>query len=604
MGEPLPGGPQPGPPDVRFPEPAVPGAPPPLLPRPTFPWVPLPPEEATALPLEDSWSLSSPYVDPALTAGLADVAQWCSRIQVAAEPGWSAVTLLRADAPMRRVEAPSLAFIDEMSLAVTAVRASEAALPEAPAGTPLLSRLRMLHERFVPGSIRYPADAQWQELGGVPAVLDRLATGARSFPSAFSLAAEVSGGLGMVVFGYAPEDRHMTVTGVAIPLAAMAEPTETGIRWVLPRGWSGREELQLVSETVIARAHLEPLLPGWGLAEWTDAVFARAPFLRDLRQLGDRAITVPGVDVARLARFDWQPSGRGRTLTTVVTGVTGDHGFSFVIEVPLGTGTQFHTTDPDAVLATLSVAPDASPRRDMTRASLAGHDLRGADLRGVDLKEADLRGTDLRGADLHDADMSGCLLHGADLRETLVGRASLGHVGGDPELTWIYNPEIWGAHADDETRWPQEFEIFGAGIVFDGPELRLMDGELVNVPVDPDAEASAWGSVSTGHSPSTSNGQGRVRLVQGWVAYVETDAGPEIRVRGDRLLACNLRLLRGQRVFHRSGWWSIVGHDDEQGTLAMEQGDLAEVVDAGDLFKDNARRWWWHVPGSEYTARD
>jgi len=254
------------------------------------------------------------------------------------------------------------------------------------------------------------------------------------------------------------------------------------------------------------------------------------------------------------------------------------------------------------------------PRRDMTWASLAGHDLRGADLRrmdlngadlrGTDLRRADLRGTDLRGADLLDADMGGCSLHGADLRETRVGNAGLGHRGGDPELTFIYNPEVWGSRADDETRWPQAFKVFGAGIVFEGPEPRPLEGEVVNVAVDPAARASAWGSVSTDQSPPGSNGQGRVRQVQGWLAHIETDAGPEISVPGDRLLACNLRLLRGERVLHRSGWWLIVGHDDEQGTLALEQAELTEVVRAVDLFEDNAHRWWWHVPGSEYTARD
>ncbi len=243
----------------------------------------------------------------------------------------------------------------------------------------------------------------------------------------------------------------------------------------------------------------------------------------------------------------------------------------------------------------------------MTRDSLAGRDLRGADLRradlhgadlrAADLRGADLRGTDLRGADLRDADLGGCALHGADLRETLLGNAQLGHRGGDPELTFIYNPEIWGARADDGTRWPHGFKIFGAGIVFEGPELLPLVGETVDLPVDHDA---GRGVVSTGRS----HGRGRVRWVRGWQARIETDAGPPMTVPGARLLAHNLRLLDGQRAFHRSGWWTVVGHDDEQRTLALQQGDLAAVVDATDLFEDNADRWWWHVPGSEYTARD
>jgi hypothetical protein len=62
---------------------------------------------------------------------------------------------------------------------------------------------------------------------------------------------------------------------------------------------------------------------------------------------------VRGVDEARLQRFDWQPSGRGRLLTTVVTGITGDHGFSFVLEVPLQS--EGPLVDPDAVLASVEV---------------------------------------------------------------------------------------------------------------------------------------------------------------------------------------------------------------------------------------------------------
>lgn len=235
-------------------------------------------------------------------------------------------------------------------------------------------------------------------------------------------------------------------------------------------------------------------------------------------------------------------------------------------------------------------------RRDMTRASLAGRDLRGANLRCVDLSGADLKGTNLRGADLRDADMAGCLLHGADLRETLVGNSCLDHRGGDPELTWIYNPEVWNARADDETRWPEDFTIYGAGIIFDGPELRRLEGEVVKFQLDPQTPGR-WGRR---RAPQP---QGLVREVRGGRARIQTDAGAEISVFGQQLLANNLRLLRGERAFHLGQWWSIVGHDDEQGTLEMEHGDLTEVVRAQDLFEDNFHRWWWHIPGSEYTAR-
>jgi hypothetical protein len=66
---------------------------------------------------------------------------------------------------------------------------------------------------------------------------------------------------------------------------------------------------------------------------------------------------VPGLDAARLDRFDWQPSGRGRLLTTVVAGVSGADGFSFVFEVPLEGGGDLTVSDPDEILSMVTVEP-------------------------------------------------------------------------------------------------------------------------------------------------------------------------------------------------------------------------------------------------------
>ena len=59
-----------------------------------------------------------------------------------------------------------------------------------------------------------------------------------------------------------------------------------------------------------------------------------------------------GLAAARLHRFDWQPSGRGRVLTTVCVGVTGGAarlaGFSLVCEVSLE-GDQI-SVQPDEIL--------------------------------------------------------------------------------------------------------------------------------------------------------------------------------------------------------------------------------------------------------------
>jgi hypothetical protein len=120
----------------------------------------------------------------------------------------------------------------------------------------------------------------------------------------------------------------------------------------VPGKWSATEELQVTTETLQAFIRLEPLPPGTGLEERNGEV-ARAPFLRDLRQLGDRAVFVRGLDEARLQRFDWQPSASDRLLTTVVTGITGGHGFSFVLEVPLQV--EGPPVDPDAILASVEV---------------------------------------------------------------------------------------------------------------------------------------------------------------------------------------------------------------------------------------------------------
>jgi hypothetical protein len=267
---------------------------------------------------------------------------------------------VRTTAPSRHTEGPDIAFLEEQSLAVTGLRASEPALPDAPAGTPLLSRLRVLHERFLPRLPYLPLNAEWTDLDGAPAVLDYLGLQPGGVPTAFSISADLGDGRGAVAFGSAPASRSATLTEVAVPLAKRLSAADDRLTWVLPAGWSWSEELQLVSETAIARVRLEPMPPGWGLAEWTRDVFARAPFLRDLRPLGDREVTIPGVAGAQLSRFDWQPPGQPRVLTNVVTGLTGRDGFSLVLEIPFEFGPEFHTMSPDAVLGMVSVATDGA----------------------------------------------------------------------------------------------------------------------------------------------------------------------------------------------------------------------------------------------------
>ena len=301
--------PAPPPPPPQFPAAASPGYPPPPLP---------------ALPMtfsEPITDLGDDAVDPALGNGFAGLVDRPTRLRAASSPEWSTVTLVRADGPMRHTARQPVAFYDERPLALTVARIPAASLPDAPPGIDLLSRLRMVHRKLIPGYVQRPVDATWQQLGGLPAVLDRLCQPAGGRICGFSLAAPVDDG-GLLATGWAPPDRTETLQRVAMPLATLARPDADGLAWASLPLWSTREELQISTSSVLATATLEPLQPGQTLTEWTDVVYRRAPFLRGMQRLGDRPVTVRGVDEAWMSRFDWQPSGRGRSLTTVVTGTS------------------------------------------------------------------------------------------------------------------------------------------------------------------------------------------------------------------------------------------------------------------------------------------
>jgi hypothetical protein len=216
----------------------------------------------------------------------------------------------------------------------------------------------MVHRRLLPRFAQRPVDAGWHRLAGRPAVLDRLTQSAGGPVTGFSLATAVGDG-GLVVVGSAPPDRVDTLHRVALPLAGTARIDDAGVAWCTLPGWHDREELQISTASVLAHVTLEPLRPGSDLGGWTDVVFGRAPFLRDRRTLGNRVVPVRGLEEARLCSFDWQPAGRGRVLTTVVTGTVGRSGFSFVLDVPFD-GPHL-LLDPEAVLALVEVRPVAPP---------------------------------------------------------------------------------------------------------------------------------------------------------------------------------------------------------------------------------------------------
>ena len=303
--------------------------------------------------------LGDDAVDPALGNGFAGLVDRPTRMRAASSPEWSTITLVRADGPLRHTSRQPVAFFDERPLALTVARIPAASLPDAPPGTDLLSRLRMVHRKLVPGYVSRPVDAAWQQLGGRPAVLDRLCQPAGGRICGFSLATPMDDG-GLLATGWAPPDRTETLQRVAIPLASLARPDADGLAWATLPLWSTREELQISTSSVLAVAALEPLRLGQTLPEWTEVVYRRAPFLRGMQRLGDRPVTVRGVDEAWMSRFDWQPSGRGRTLTTVVTGVAGGDGFSFSVEVPFEGEPLL--LDPAAILALIEVLPPSAPR--------------------------------------------------------------------------------------------------------------------------------------------------------------------------------------------------------------------------------------------------
>jgi hypothetical protein len=297
------------------------------------------------------------YRDPVLEDRLEDATEWHSRLRVDPPPGWAAATVLRLEGPERWSPPPDKAImVEDLPLSLVAMRLPEPSLNPHPEPVPLLSRLRMLHARLLPEAIRFPLSAEWAELDSHPAVLDRLAMRAGGQLAGFSLAAERTPEEGLVVLGSAMPGRHRALAEVAVPVAGLVTCDGPLLRWVTPHLWAWRENIELTTDHEEAHLDLVPL-PEVSLERWTSMVFSRAPFLRDQRMLDDRRIEVRGVDEARLQRFDWQPSGRGRSLTTVVTGVVGDLGFSFIMERPLEDHRSTPFVDPLELLATVEVLP-------------------------------------------------------------------------------------------------------------------------------------------------------------------------------------------------------------------------------------------------------
>jgi len=82
-------------------------------------------------------------------------------------------------------------------------------------------------------------------------------------------------------------------------------------------------------------------------------------------------------------------------------------------------------------------------------AKLGWTDLRHSFLEEADLRKADLRRADLRYATLKDADLRGADLRGSDLRE----------------VRHLKQANLVDAKVNDQTKWPDKFDIQAAGVV-------------------------------------------------------------------------------------------------------------------------------------------
>ena len=359
-----------------FPDQASPGRPPPPLPG----AVTLPLGTAAPPSVAGDWGVAG-TTDPSATALewalSARDSPWRARLVANPPPHWAAVRILHLRAGRRTGHSggrPVMLEEDgvcEFVAAVLDVRS----LPAAGIMHSPLSRLRMLHERLLTVAPGTPAESSWGHLLGQPAVLDRFVDLQTGLPSGFALSCdtglpEVGTGRDLpllaVVAGTAPSYRSALLDRGEDVAAFLEQPpgpiASAPPVWIVPPQWEATEELQLSTETTVATLALAPAWSRMTLLDWEDHEFGRTPFLRDKRDHGVWDVSVPGLAAARLHRFDWQPSGRGRTLTTVCFGVTDPDpsgrpsGFTVTIEKPLSSAESM-AEPADALLGWVGVRP-------------------------------------------------------------------------------------------------------------------------------------------------------------------------------------------------------------------------------------------------------
>ncbi|GAA0463703.1 hypothetical protein Aca07nite_59860 [Actinoplanes capillaceus] len=274
----------------------------------------------------------APLEDPARHLDPSAIRPWPGLLSIDAGDEWAVSSIRRLTAPMRT---SVRALLDEESFTLLRAVVPDRALDPADSpGQPVAQRLR---QRFGGGP---PADeGEPCRIGSLPGRCDRFhdRTGA---PRGFLLSTDTGEAdragspLGLVVSATGPPSRHDTVASTGWRLATTAVPGAPAHHWVRVSGWQWAETLRLdtCDRTVTATAERT-----WArdLRQWTDDVFARGPLLRGMRMLGDRPVHVEGLPGARMLRFDWQPSGMDRLLTTVVLGVRAGVGFQLVMELSL-----------------------------------------------------------------------------------------------------------------------------------------------------------------------------------------------------------------------------------------------------------------------------
>ncbi|GAB1692150.1 hypothetical protein KRM28CT15_39530 [Krasilnikovia sp. M28-CT-15] len=297
----------------------------------------------------------APPIDPVRHLDPAEVQPWPGLLAVDVGAEWAVSSVRRLTAPMRSTA--SGALLDEASFTLQRAVVPERALdPEENPGLPVADRLRRRFRVVLPqGSVPVTEDEPCR-IGPVPGRCDRFRERTGDGLQAFIVSADTGevdaagSPVGVVVAVSGPPSRYETVASTGWSLATAVAPGRPWREWVAPEPWQWSETLQLDAgdRTVVATAE-----ETWArdLDEWTQQVFTRAPFLRGMRVLGDRPVRIDGLLEARMHRFDWQPSGRGRMLTNVVVGVRDGIGFQLVMELSFHTEAALSATLDDVLPA-------------------------------------------------------------------------------------------------------------------------------------------------------------------------------------------------------------------------------------------------------------